>query len=112
MKKENNNLNLNPPQINPPEGILPFLDYVPFGYLRISIDGLIMEINKVMLEWSGYSKEEVRGKLTMKDLLGENSIEQFDKDLKELKETGRLVESDLQLKKKKQNSNEQNTHTK
>ncbi len=100
MKKENNNLNLNPPQINPPEGILPFLDYVPFGYLRISIDGLIMEINKVMLEWSGYSKEEVRGKLTMKDLLGENSIEQFDKDLKELKETGRLVESDLQLKKK------------
>ncbi len=98
MSKENNNLKL--PQNNPPEGILPFLDYVPFGYCRISVDGLIMEINKSLLEWIGYAKEEVRGKFNIKDLLGENSRKEFERCLSELRNAGRLTESELEIRRK------------
>ena len=100
MKKENNNLNLNPPQINTPEGIIPFLDYVPFGYIRISVDGLILEINRTMLEWIGFVKDEARGKLSINDLVGENSRMEFKRDLSELENSGRLKDSELEIRRK------------
>ena len=49
----------------------------PCGYHSLDPDGLVLQINDTELNWLGYRREEVEGRLRVTDLLAPGSVEQF-----------------------------------
>jgi len=76
-------------------------DNAPIGYHTTDSDGFILDINNTEIEWLGYSKEEVVGKMTIFELQTEESAKigrkLFENELK--KENG-LYDIELTMKRK------------
>jgi len=62
----------------------------PCGYHSIDGDGLIIEINETELDWLGYNREEVVGRMKASDLLTANSLEIFLKLFPNFKKEGNI----------------------
>lgn len=58
---------------------LNFFDNAPCGYHAIDDRGYFTEINKTLLQWLGYEKNEVLGKLRFADIFAEKEFARFDK---------------------------------
>lgn len=60
----------------------------PCGYHSLDENGLVVRINDTELEWLGYTREEVIGKLKFSDILTPKSFETFKENFPGFKERG------------------------
>ncbi|HPV42804.1 MAG TPA: PAS domain S-box protein [Spirochaetota bacterium] len=67
----------------------------PCGYHSLDENGMFVEINDTELEWIGYSRDEVVGKLSFPDVITEDSRRTFEKNFPTFKERG--FERDLEF---------------
>ncbi len=57
------------PAVAPDEDYKALFDLAPCGFLSMTVDGLIVTVNQTMLDWIGYERDELVGRLTFADLL-------------------------------------------
>jgi PAS domain S-box-containing protein len=68
------------PNPNPINGVPEFITANPgFGFHSLGPDGLFLKISETELEWLGYEREEVVGKLKFHDLLTQPDRKRFEK---------------------------------
>lgn len=72
----------------------------PDGYHSVGPDGTILEVNDTWLKILGYDREEVEGKMNIKDLLTDESKQIFQRTFPLLKEKGFIENIDYHFKKK------------
>ena len=75
-------------------------DSAPCGYHSLDSDGIFTQINSTELNWLGYSREELIGKRTMRELLTEDSQKKFDELFAGLKREGLLNDEEVEIKRK------------
>ena len=75
-------------------------DNAPVGYHSLNSDGFIAQINNIHLEWLGYSKEEVVGKLHATDILASEMRIGFEARFEAIKRTGASGSSESKLLRK------------
>ncbi len=72
----------------------------PVGYNSIDVDGVFIEINQTLLNWLGYSREEVIGKLNMSELLDAEGLELLKKVRSSFFKTGFMKDVRVNLRQK------------
>ncbi len=72
-------------------------DNAPCGYHSINVEGIILEMNETELQWLGYERSEVIGKLRITDLLDEDGKEVFKKEFPLYLKRGYVKNIDLNL---------------
>jgi PAS domain S-box-containing protein len=77
------------------EEIRDLYNNAPAGYHSLNSDGVFVQINDTELEWLGYSREELLGKLKFTDLLTPDSRTNFYQNYPRFKEQGWI--SDLEF---------------
>ena len=72
-------------------------NHAPCGYHSLDKDGVFVRINDTELEWLGYAREDVIGKVKFPDLLAPRSLPTFEAEFPRLKTEGavRDIEFDL-----------------
>lgn len=75
-------------------------DNAPVGYHSIDKTGLITRINNIHLKWLGYTREEVEGKMSVLNILPDNSHTAFFEGFELLKKNGLRENIELSLKRK------------
>ena len=65
----------------------------PCGYHSLDADGVVIRINDTELEWLGYSREEIVGKMKFTDLISEESRSVFRDNFPRFIEQGWFVTS-------------------
>lgn len=70
----------------------------PCGYHSLDKDGVFQRINKTELQWLGYSRSEVIGKMKFSDLLPPERVADFHNDFQHLVQTGELRDQELTLR--------------
>src|SRR3569623_846515 len=79
------------------EEIEDLYERAPCGYLSFDGNGLIVRINQTELEWLGYRREEVVGKMYLVDLLTQQSQATFRESFPRFKECGEARNFELDL---------------
>lgn len=69
----------------------------PCGYHSLDKDGFFQRINRTGLQWLGYSREEVIGRMRIFDLLPAEAVAGFRKAFQELVDGGELRDSEQNL---------------
>ena len=69
---------------------------VPMAFQRLDLEGHILEVNNVWLQLSGYALEECLGRPYM-DFVPNEHLADFERNLSQLRETGRLDGADCFL---------------
>lgn len=79
------------------EEIRDLYNHAPCGYHSLDKDGVFVRINDTELEWLGYTREDVIGRLRFADLLAPGSVKTFTQAFPRLKAEGvvRDIEFDL-----------------
>jgi PAS domain S-box-containing protein len=72
----------------------------PCGYHSLDKDGLFLRINDTELQWLGYAREEVVGKLRFTDVLTEKTKHLFAENYPRLKATGLVRDVEYELVRK------------
>lgn len=75
-------------------------DHAPCGYHSLDGDGLIVRINQTELEWLGYRREEVMGKMHFTALLTPQAQEAFHESFLRFKEQGEVRDLEVELVRK------------
>jgi PAS domain S-box-containing protein len=75
-------------------------DSAPCGYHSLDKDGVIVEINDTELQWLGYSRDEVVGKLRFTDLLTDEVRRKFRENFEKFKEHGYTRDLEYELVRK------------
>ncbi len=75
-------------------------EHAPCGYHSLDGNGLIIRVNQTELEWLGYSREEVAGKLHMAELCTPESFRMFQDSFARFKEVGYLNDLEAELRRK------------
>jgi PAS domain S-box-containing protein len=72
-------------------------NHAPCGYHSLDKHGIVVQINDTELEWLGYTRDEVVGKMKITDFCTEKSILDFRENFPRFMETGEIsgVEYDL-----------------
>lgn len=82
------------------EEIEDLYDHAPCGYHSLDGDGLIVRINQTELEWLGYRREEVMGKMHFIALLTLQAQEAFHESFLRFKEQGEVRDLEVELVRK------------
>lgn len=86
------------------EEIKNLYDLAPCGYLSVDDQILLTSINQTLLDWMGYTRADVIGKMKYHDLLSDESRAKFEKtfetDFKEYVETGYVMDLEFDFKRK------------
>lgn len=82
------------------EEIEDLYNYAPCGYHSLDKDGVIVRINDTELNWLGYTRDEVIGKMKMSDLLTPKSSQAFQKNFFMLKKRGVLKDIENEVVRK------------
>ena len=53
-------------------------EQAPVGFLCLTVDGRIGKVNRTLLDWTGYSVQELVGQLRFQDLIGAGARIFFD----------------------------------
>lgn len=69
----------------------------PCGYHSLDKQGIFVQINDTELEWLGYTREEVIGKLKFSDLCTAESILIFQQNFPRFKEVGKVSDLEFEL---------------
>ncbi len=72
----------------------------PCGYHSLDAHGCIIRINDTELQWLGYSREEVFGRMKARDILAPESRIPFEEDFRQLVATGESRTLELELLRK------------
>jgi PAS domain S-box-containing protein len=75
-------------------------DNAPDGYYSLAGNGMIVEANRTFLNMLGYRRDEVVGKLYVKDLLSHESAQTCHKKFPEFKKAGQMRNLELTMIKK------------
>ncbi len=75
-------------------------DKAPCGYHSLDRDGIFVEINDTELQWLGYSRDEVIGKLRFTDLLTDEGRRKFRENFEKFKEQGYMRDLEYELVRK------------
>ena len=75
-------------------------DHAPCGYHSLDANGLIVRINSTALEWLGYQRDEVLGRMHIVDLFTPNSRKIFQASFPTFKETGSVRNLEYELRRK------------
>jgi PAS domain S-box-containing protein len=60
------------------ESVLDLFNNAPCGYHSINAEGIVIEVNDTELKWLGYKREEIVGKMSIRNLLHKESHEILD----------------------------------
>ena len=72
----------------------------PCGYHSLDKDGVFVRINDTELDWLGYTREEVLGKLNVAGLLTPETRKTFEENYPKFKTTGQVKDLSLELVRK------------
>src|SRR5215467_2901440 len=75
-------------------------DNAPCGYHSLDVNGVFVEMNDTELQWLGYSRDEVVGKLGFTDLLTEDGRTKFHESFERFKEEGHTRDLEYELVRK------------
>ncbi|AYB29308.1 CHASE3 domain-containing protein [Chryseolinea soli] len=75
-------------------------DNAPCGYHSVAPDTTITRINSTELRWLGYTREEVVGKLKVRDIIGEQSVGIFAENFPRFVKEGHLNNLEFDMKRK------------
>jgi PAS domain S-box-containing protein len=75
-------------------------DNAPCGYHSVDSDGKIIRINNTELAWLGYTREEVVGKMNIKDLLSPASAAILNERFSDFKNQGKVVDREYEYMRK------------
>jgi PAS domain S-box-containing protein len=84
------------------EEVRDLYNHAPCGYHSLDKQGVFVRINDTELEWLGYRREEVVGKLKFIDFLSSEGVETFARVLTPFKEKGFIQDVELELVRKDQ----------
>ena len=79
------------------EEIKDLYNNAPCGYHSLDKDGVICRINNTELEWLGYTRDEVVGKMVWTDLVGVESALLYKKRFPQFMERGRLRDIECEM---------------
>lgn len=82
------------------EEIEDLYEHAPCGYHSLDENGVIVRMNHTALEWLGYRREEVVGKMHMTDLFTPDSVLAFQSNFPRFRETGYVHDLEFELKRK------------
>lgn len=72
-------------------------DHAPIGYHSLDANGIFVEMNQTELNWLGYSREEVIGKIGFRDLLNDQGVKVFKEAFPEFMKTGFVSDLEFEL---------------
>lgn len=72
----------------------------PCGYHSLDAEGRFLQINDTELRWLGYARDEVVGRLSLRDLLTPQGLENFAAHFEEFKKTGIVHDLSFDLRRK------------
>ena len=72
-------------------------NHAPCGYHSLDKDGVFVRINDTELEWLGYAREDLLGKLKFSDLLAPGSLSTFETEFPRLKAEGSVRDIEMDL---------------
>ena len=72
----------------------------PCGYHSLDAQGNLVRINDTELDWLGYTREEIVGKIKFSDLLAPQSLKVFQENFPKFKERGSIADLELQMVRK------------
>jgi len=75
-------------------------NHAPCGYHSIDIHGQFVAINDTELRMLGYSRDEVIGKLNIRDVLAPHEIARFERQFAEFIRTGRISDVEFDVRRK------------
>src|SRR3990172_1655596 len=75
-------------------------NHAPRGYHSLDKDGVFVRINDTELEWLGYAREDVIGRLRFADLLAPESLDVFTRTFPRLKAEGAVRDIEFELVRK------------
>lgn len=82
------------------EEIRDLYNRAPCGYHSLDERGTIIEINDTELEWLGYARDEIAGRMSFADLLTPEAIPVYRQNFPRFKETGRIDNLEFELRRK------------
>ena len=82
------------------ELVLDLYNRAPCGYHSLDPEGFFVRINDTELEWLGYSREEVVGRLHFEDFLTADSLKTFRQSFLDLKQKGQVRDLEFELRRK------------
>ena len=82
------------------EEIEDLYERAPCGYHSLDKNGLILRMNQTELEWLGYDREEVIGKMKLTDLFTSASVQTFRESFPSFLESGYVHDLEFELKRK------------
>lgn len=82
------------------ERIRDLYNRAPCGYHSLDAEGIIVEINDTELDWIGYTRDEVVGRLRFRDLLSPADQEKFAETFPRFKATGTASDIEFQLRRR------------
>jgi len=74
--------------------------HAPCGYHSVNAEGLICRMNDTELGWLGYAREELVGRMRLRDLIAEGSRQDFDDHFDAFKRDGQLRDLELTMQRK------------
>lgn len=75
-------------------------DNAPCGYHSLAPDGTILRINSTELRWLGYTREEVVGTLTIRDIVSEQSVAIINEQFPRFMKCGQIRNLEFDMKRK------------
>ena len=75
-------------------------EHAPCGYHSLDADGVIQRINQTELNWLGYSRDELVGKMAFTDILTPDSIRRFHENYPGFKHSGVAKDFEYELQRK------------
>ena len=79
------------------EDIHDLYNHAPCGYHSLNKDGVVIQMNDTELDWIGYTRGEVIGKLKFVELLTEKSLKNFEHNFPKFKTTGLIQNLEFDL---------------
>jgi PAS domain S-box-containing protein len=72
----------------------------PCGYHSVDANGVFVLMNRTELDWLGYEREDVVGRLSFRDVFGMNDLEEAEDRLGRLKRDGKLEPIEVSMRRR------------
>ncbi|MCX6291975.1 MAG: CHASE3 domain-containing protein [Bacteroidetes bacterium] len=79
------------------DAIMDLFNNAPSGFHSVNHEGIVIEMNDTELNWLGYSREEIIGKVNVRDLFDLDSRDKFDYHFPRMKEKKTSSIRDLEM---------------
>lgn len=80
--------------------IIDLYNHAPCGYHSLDVNGYFIRINETELRWTGYSADEVIGKMKLSDFLTPASYQRFQEEFPRFKEQGFINDLEYEVRRK------------